>query len=494
MNQTNKVYELEEVKAVPARYSPTGLDIFSNNPLIKALPNFENDTSASIAKLLSREPQAPAATASRTTKFNWLTALDEVFFVPLSKHIELQELIDSVIRVGYLNRNPTSLQEFEELRQAYERQQNGQAKICFPNQTAKRPITVSLLGWSGIGKSVAIDRILELYPQRIHHSESWVGFNLDQVVYLKVECPHEGSIKSLCQKIISELSRITSNPYSKSLSSRETLNSLEEKVVNLLSVHKVGLLVIDEIQNLLVSRKNREELFNFIVSIPNTLGVPILMVGTPKILKFMQTDLRIARRFGSKRCLIWKNMDYDSSDWKKLIGALWKYNLLDDASLDIPEPIEQAFYEYSQGIPAVLIELFVDCVAHAMVRQVALTPKLIKWCFNEDFKNVSPMIRALQKNDLEALQKYEDIKVGSTTNRQSIKRLREEIERTVTLDWQEQQRKANARMERMVSGQLVEFKQMLMDMLKKAKNEGIDVEKLIAEEMPDVQQSGGAQK
>ena len=494
MTKSEKQPRQEEVKAVRASYTPTGLDIFSNNPLIKALPNFEDDNSASIANLLARKPTPIAAQATRTTKLSWLTAFNESFFVAQSKHIELQELIDSVIRVGYISRNPTDKQEFDKLQSAYERQQRGEKKIYYRSQSAKCPITLCLLGCSGIGKSIAVDRILELYPQRIEHSQQWVGFNIDQVVYLKVECPHEGSVKSLCLQIIYELSRITANAYAEQLTTRETLNSLKEKAVNLLTVHKVGLLVIDEIQNLMSSRKNREELFNFIVSIPNTLGVPIMMVGTPKIMKFMQTDLRIARRFGSERCLVWNNMSHESIDWKRLINALWQYNILDDAPLEIPKQIEEAFYKYSQGISAVLVKLFVSCMSRAMVRQIPLTVDLIKWCFNQDLKNVVPMVRALQTNNLGELEKYEDIRVDSSIDRQAVESLKEEIAKTIKLDWQEQHKKASTRLERIATNQSGELKDLLLDVLKRAQEEGLDVKKLIDDELVAKEQIDDSEK
>ncbi len=48
----------------------------------------------------------------------------------------------------------------------------------------------ALVGVSGIGKTRSVQRILRLYPQVIHHSEP---FSLDQVAWLRLECPHKGT-------------------------------------------------------------------------------------------------------------------------------------------------------------------------------------------------------------------------------------------------------------------------------------------------------------
>jgi len=47
-----------------------------------------------------------------------------------------------------------------------------------------------VVGVSGSGKSYMIDRILETYPQVIHHKEyDGKKLNLNQLVWLKVNCP-----------------------------------------------------------------------------------------------------------------------------------------------------------------------------------------------------------------------------------------------------------------------------------------------------------------
>ena len=53
----------------------------------------------------------------------------------------------------------------------------------------------TLMGFSGIGKSTAIEKILLLYPQVLLHENP---VNRLQVVWLKLNCPHDGSLKTLC--------------------------------------------------------------------------------------------------------------------------------------------------------------------------------------------------------------------------------------------------------------------------------------------------------
>ena len=52
----------------------------------------------------------------------------------------------------------------------------------------------ALIGCSGCGKTTSLKRILSAYPQVIYHPE----MNLEQVVYLKIDCSHNGSLKEIC--------------------------------------------------------------------------------------------------------------------------------------------------------------------------------------------------------------------------------------------------------------------------------------------------------
>src|SRR5699024_3054395 len=57
--------------------------------------------------------------------------------------------------------------------------------------------SLSIIGISGIGKTTAIERLLLMYPQVIKH-EAYEGqpFNHTQIVWLKIDCPYDGSLST----------------------------------------------------------------------------------------------------------------------------------------------------------------------------------------------------------------------------------------------------------------------------------------------------------
>ena len=395
-----------------AVYKPSSLPIYQGNPLIEALPDYLTYRTPAIREKLRKEPIKLAGQANRRQCFAWLMSLNKALFIELPRHLQLQEMIDVIIRQGYHHRKPIGAERAKALQAAYERLQSGDATAMANfGHDVQDPLSVSVVGCSGIGKTTAITRILSMYPQVLHHPAYRLGAETLQVTYLKVECPHDGSVKSLCTNIIRELDKITGQDYESAyIKSRSTLETIKSRMIHLMAVHYVGLLVIDEIQNLTVNKKNKNELFNFIVSLANTLAVPILYVGTPKIIEFMTSDLRIGRRFGSIGAIRWNHLSRNAKEWDYLISKLWEFNVFKSPSRVMPEEIEAAFYEYSQGIIDVLIKLFILTQMDALVRNLkGFEVERIRAVYETYFQSVDPMITALRKNDVLALEKYQDI-------------------------------------------------------------------------------------
>ena len=421
-----------------AQYTPSSLPVFRGNPLIDALPDYLAFSFQQLRKLLHKDPDPIQPQANRRQKSAWLMTLNKSLFVELPFHLHLLETVDITLRQGYHQRKPMTPEHRQYLHSLYQRQQAGDKDVQ-PDYgtTAADPLSISVLGCSGIGKTTAIARILSLYPQVIHHRPEMIGAETLQVTFLRVECPHDGSVKTLCCNIIKALDDATGQNYtSVYVTRRVTLDMLKDRMSRLLAVHYVGMLVIDEIQNLMASRKNREELFNFIVSLANTIGVPILYVGTPKIAAFMERDLRIARRFGSMGSFRWDRIEKDSNDWKALMDRLWACNVLEGDEAQVPKEISDAFYDCSQGIIDVLVKLFIlSQMQHLVYRSSKMTKEGIYDEFEANFERVMPMIDALRNGDVEKIALYDDINMPEREFQEKAeKKYRAVLESTTEID------------------------------------------------------------
>lgn len=369
---------------------------------------------------LAQSPDRPNPEASTRQRSEWLHQLADHLFIPLPRHFELHSLVSSLILQGYEKRRPANKQYVSMLQKAYSGQQHGsKEKVDYGGTISADPMSIALIGVSGVGKSFTLNRMLStMYPQVLHHNAPEMGAVFDQVVYLKAEVPPNGSVKSMCASLINELGKVTGNGYAQTISKNITLEQMRIRVESLFNAHCVGLVVLDEVQNLLSSRSRKEELFNFIVEFSNTIHVPIVFVGTPKILEIREMGMRVSRRLGSMGCLQWDRLRPGSRDWKTFIRELWKYNILPEEELDIPEEIEQKLYDLSQGIPDLLLKLFIL----AQVRTLATAPMLkenrkplrlyeetVEAVYDDYFVNVKPMIDILRSGDKERIARIEDL-------------------------------------------------------------------------------------
>lgn len=66
-------------------------------------------------------------------------------------------------------------------------------------------------------------------------------------------------------------------------------------------------------------------MLNFFVNLINNVGVPVILVGTPKAVKVLQGDFRQARRgSGVGGDMIYDRIQKDEV-WDLLVNSIWHY-------------------------------------------------------------------------------------------------------------------------------------------------------------------------
>lgn len=425
-----------------AKYTLSSLPMYRGNPMIEALEDYLVFPYKSIIERLSQNIAPIDPKANRKQKDNWLANLTNNIFIPLPHHVDLHETVDMLIRFGYSNRKHKYIStEYIDILKSNSKINDDIEKELIAkldNETNCKygnSQSLSLIGISGMGKTYAVSRVLSFYPQVIEHDGLRKGTHVIQVVYLKVECPHDGSVKSLCTSIFEELGKTVGENFLDAFvnKGRPSISMLKSRLSHLLAAYNVGILIIDEIQNLLVSKMEREQLFNFIVSMTNELGIPLMFIGTPKAKKIMHTSMRTGRRFGSYGVLQWDRMKYRNNEWNIVFNSLWNH-VVAKTSGGPNEEIEKLFYEFSQGITSVLVKLFVLVQKRALILDVEITPELVKNVNKSYLANVNPMIDAIRNNDVRAMEKYEDIAISQSEFECTMKTLSNELDIAVGID------------------------------------------------------------
>lgn len=403
-----------------ANYKHQALSEYRKNPYIEALsPIFSEDD------VLGRFMVTPRITSKdkqseRNIRYHVLKRVKN-FIQPLPIHFEVERRLSTLIRRGYLARNPLDITYFERVRVLNElREEEEQSirkideRLDYIRSTAD---SLSIIGISGIGKTTAIERLLMMYPQVIKHEEyEGKPFNRTQIVWLKIDCPYDGSLSTLCKSFFKAIDDLLGTRY---LEKYGYLNRVTSTMLlhmtSLASMYGIGVLVIDEIQHLLHSKNDQEEMLNFFVTLSNTVGIPTILIGTSKAQKLFKGNFRQARRAASDGAIIWDRMAENSEEWQFFLETLWELQCLKSYS-ELTEDVKRAFYEECQGITAVAVNLFVLAQERALFDEnnpnEVIIPKTLKQTAKEDMQMIQPMIKAVRNNNLADMMKYEDIMIN----------------------------------------------------------------------------------
>lgn len=424
-------------RKVVAVYREQKLPFYRGNPLIAALPAIEDDDTVIKRLTISRRDLEEIDQEGLIPEERLhLVAEAENFFQPLNHHMDLERRFARMIRQGYVGRNPVvwgywkyKLDRVEEMmknlregdrqgaggvEQEFDRAESGSHPVEEESPDAEMvgglgdfqhsesvvdegeeesdfakrmrrlcstALGFAILGLSGMGKSMAVEQILkEFYDQVIFHTV-WDGipFPHVQLGWLKLDCPSNGSLKSLCLHFFWVVDGILGTNYYTRYG-RKGKASAEEMMPFVATVamdHSLGVLVIDEIQNLSAAVSGgKERLINFLVELVNTIGVPIVLVGTNQAYHDgVFEKFREARRASGQGDKTWDRMPFYAkgsedmkeeerpidSMWHLFTVALWDLHFLRggkpevDPSSEYVHPevdrtLSKALYDVSQGI------------------------------------------------------------------------------------------------------------------------------------------------
>ncbi|PFR25358.1 AAA family ATPase [Bacillus cereus] len=405
----NDYFKLDIHEAI---YTEQCIEDFKGNPLIEALPPIL--TEMDVIEKLSTYPiyNEKELELDARYRFHCVQRLKR-YFQPLPVHLELEEKFSRAIRQGYLARNPLHRNHVKALNEGHHLIQSGEYILNYQSSMKTSSYGFSFIGISGMGKTTTMNRILNLYPQVIEHT-SYKGIPLPmyQITHIVLECPHDGSsLKGLCINFFQKVDEALGTEYSRKFGSRNSSESiLMAQMAQITRLHAIGMLVVDEIQHLTNARYVRSErMINFLVTLVNEIGIPVILIGTPRALSILQSKFREARRaMGDQGEVLWDRFTKDES-WDVLVEGLCEYNWTEKELLYSDE-LSEALYNESQGILDIVIKLFMMVQMYAIRNDVKqITPSLIGKVAEKELKLVKPMLDALRSGSLLDISQYEDL-------------------------------------------------------------------------------------
>lgn len=383
--------------------------LYSLNPFVEALGVVASNQE--IADRVARRPLFCEEERNLPVELRQEATQKVAHFVePMPALIDLAQRFSRMIRSGYFPRNPISPEWIDKMNKGFP----GFGKSIREQMKPLRSKSggFAIIGMSGVGKSTAIESILLLYPQIIIHTEYLKqSFHRTQLVWLKLDCPHDGSVRGLCVNFFQVIDELLLTRYYPQYinNKRKSKDELLPIMASIAARVGLGVLVVDEIQRLREAKRDQDtEMLNFFVQLSNVIGVPVVLIGTYKAMGLLNRDFAMARRSSGQGDFVWDRMKKDE-EWDYFLEKLWKYQWTSHP-IKLTDELRDAMYDASQGIIDIAVKLYQQVQINVIGSgDENITPDIIHEVFRDNFYFLNPLVRALKDEDRKFLSEIPDM-------------------------------------------------------------------------------------
>jgi AAA domain len=344
--------------------------------------------------------------------------------IPTATGIELARTIGLMLRQGYVHRNPSSPATW---RQIYS---------GIGAQAAFSPIQLgaTVTGISGAGKSTAIEKALHLYPQVVTHEKvPGLANPCQQLLWLKIDVPYTGKTADLVDNLARATDAALGTSHAKDLFSgrRQTGVALAHQWLQKVSCNFLGLLVLDEVQNLfrvqnkevrMAAKRSKtgirpelrvadDETLKFLLTLSNFAKVPTLYCATPDGMAAFETRMSTAQRMLTAGFHTMPHAESADDEFfrKRLFPVLCRYQWLPDR-LPVSDELRRLIFELSAGVPKFAVLTWIHAHRRAIQRHArVLTLEDFRHAAENALAPLRSPVAALLSNDPMRLQRYEDL-------------------------------------------------------------------------------------
>jgi hypothetical protein len=325
---------------------------FQGNPFIEALPPRLTKESFMERLILTRPSPLEDRNRPAAERLDLLEMITS-FFVYMPWHFNLYNTIYSMAKRSYVSRNPAD--------PAYWLLVKEKRKVVCDVYKADLPVprgrtSGALIGYSGQGKSEILKMIMALFPPVIIHKE-YKGEIIGclQIVALFIEADRNTSVIGICNQIFEQADGLLGTRYYETYKAG-TEAAKVAGVVTVCHLHGVGIIVLDEIQELSLRKSGGENgIVSFLLHLVNRAGPSVLFVGTPDAPLLRNEAMRYIRR--SSGIPEVRPLAQESSDWKDFLEELWRYQYTKH-STELTTEIEDSLHALSRGVPELTIEIY----------------------------------------------------------------------------------------------------------------------------------------
>ena len=386
-------------------YNKWSIPEYSGNPLIEALPRClcKDD----FFRLLKKLPAfSEEEREHNDIERDLYTERLDAFIMPNHTYYGVYKKLYKLIVKSYARKNPLKPSHKQLLYSTSSNNKNSPYPSDFIKTTAD---SLFITGLSGMGKTHMVEAILSIcFAQLIEHtSYNDTTLNIKQVLYIKFNCPSDASRRALCLNFFTELDAVLGTSYRLENSNKNIpIETLEKNIKIACIMHNIGLLVIDELQNLSISKAGGlTQAMQFFESIANEILVSLLFIGTTDCYSIYADSFKTARRMSKDGCIelerpISKNDPY----WKSLLSVLWKRQWV-KKPCQLNDDITETIYGLTQGITVCTTTLLKLANSYAIDNEEeTIDSDLLTEVYHEEMKLLHPALTALRNRQYGAFE------------------------------------------------------------------------------------------
>lgn len=364
------------------------------NILIKALPPMLTGSALDEALSISPEYDPNITTQDAATRLMALNDLYKVF-VPtkMAKEIYTRMYL-SLLRSLQKKETKMAIQQYNENSKAFRQQSY--------NGIINGADSFSIIGESGLGKSSAITRSIQLLT-----AEEIIEIKkpYSQIIpCVLVQTPFDASIKSLLLEILRVVDeKLGSKYYANALRVKSTTDMLIGSVSQV-ALNHIGLLVVDEIQHV-VNHKNGKTLVGCLTQLINNSGISIAMIGTPESAAFFTQAMQLARR---SLGLQYKALEF-GEEFQRVCETLHHYQYVSNRT-ELDFATIQWLYEHSSGNISIVAGLIHDAQEAAILEGTeVLNMNTLRLAYQDRMAMLHPYISVPKRSQTSAPKKQQPI-------------------------------------------------------------------------------------
>jgi hypothetical protein len=369
---------------------------YKGNPLIMALPPLPSET-----KLFSKFAKIPLArndlqrSASLPYRIDALGDIQNTY-VPFQRDYDTFYQIFNAIRSCYAPRNPANPAVMRAIMQAM----NGDYNTIERQSTSGGGANgLVLYGSTGMGKTSMTDRFVDfLGPPVVYHRElGGRRCRWPQIKYIRVQAsPTEGSLTWLAESVAARIDALFGTRFRAKFGSKIGLTKYIIQIANACSSHLLGMLIVDDAQNISEVSKSRKLFLKTLSTFMEETGIPVLLISTYKAIPVIKEDLMYASKLMARGTSEFPAFEL-GDDWTTFSEALWESHPF-PMDVQMPANFPRMLHWHSQGILRIARELLVALFTY-MARQEIYVPTmdLLDAISADKFKHYQPSLSTLRR-------------------------------------------------------------------------------------------------